>query len=156
MTATTTNNQGFVYVTQQPIEESDLKQLLEQDWQTPTYYFLRWPHEVSGIVDELEEGLSPEGQKFSKQQELRWKQRGKGYEVLLLTTRQLDTLPEAFKQLGKWRYLDRNAKFYKRRETRLPKTLNYPDQLNIKQRYFMDANTEIVHFVALTVEPSKP
>jgi len=50
----------------------------------PSYYTVGFLG-VSGIVDQLpQEFPSPEGQMFNADWELRWKQQGKGYEVLLL------------------------------------------------------------------------
>ena len=58
-----------------------------------------------------------------------------------------------FQPLGKdWQIEERNAHFYQKTETRFPKGFDYPEDLNIKQRYFQDKTTATVHFVALTVE----
>lgn len=128
----------------------ELKHLLENS-SDPNYYFLQWPHKVSGIVEKLSEFPSPEGQMFNSQFELRWKQRGSEYEVLILSTENPDSALGDFQAIGnKWKIIDRNAHLYTKHETRFPHQFIYP-KINIAQRYFMDAETATVHFVALTV-----
>ena len=65
-----------------------LKNLLENSLQAPSrYYFLRWPHRVSGFVDRLPETFpSPSGELFTPEFEVRWQQKGTAYELLLLHT----------------------------------------------------------------------
>ncbi len=140
----------FVGVRQ--VSSSDeLKQLLETGSQS-SYYFLRWPHKVSGIVHQITEFPSPEGQMFNYQFELRWKQRKSGYDVLLLST----INPESewgFAQLGSsWTTIDRSAHLYRSNETRFPQEFSYQD-VKIGQRYFIDEQTATTHFIALTIQP---
>lgn len=130
-----------------------------------SYYFLRWFNKVSGIQMRLPDDFpSPEGQLFNAALELRWKQRGANYEVLLLS----QAVPDAqlgFSPLrGEWEWCDRNAYFYDSDETKFPKGFLYQDAENnvlspkgeplkqVKQRYFRDARTATIHFVALTVK----
>ena len=123
----------------------------------PCYYFLRWAHRVSGIVSTLEEFPSPEGQVFSKQFELRWKQSHKGYDVLLLhcnqsvTDLEFDAVAEHWIVSPPLGFPPLGAYLYDRDETRFPKGLNYPKGCQLRQRYFQDSQTETVHFVALTL-----
>jgi len=115
-----------------------------------SYYFLRWHHKISGIVTQIAEFPSPEGQMFNSQIELRWKQQGSGYEVLLLS--RVEPSPAlGFEAIGSsWEIIDRDAQLYEKTETRFPQGFDY-DNFKIAQRYFMDAQTATVHFVALTV-----
>ncbi|GAB1543766.1 hypothetical protein NUACC21_64420 [Scytonema sp. NUACC21] len=137
----------FVGVKQISSQE-ELKQLLEKPSE-PSYYFLRWVDKVSGISSELNE-FSPEGQMFNSKMELRWQQRGLGYEVLLLSQVETDA-KLGFKPIGKsWQIVDRDAHFYPETETRFPKGFSHQD-IKIAQRYFMDKDTATVRFVALTV-----
>ena len=118
------------------------------------YYFHRWPHKVSGLVEgdsKMIELSSPQGQVFSQSWELRWKQKGEVFDVLLLSTQ--DFLKE-FEVLGQaWSWCDRPAKLYPKTESRFPKGFVYPDNLDIAQRYFIDKNTAAIRFVALTFHP---
>lgn len=120
------------------------------------YYFLRWPHRVSGIQAGLPADFSsPEGQWFSRDRELRWQQVGPHFSLLLLCTEGALTGDELsdFAPVGNgnWQTQDRQAHFYPKTETRFPKGLHYPTALDIGQRYFLDAQTATVRFVALTV-----
>lgn len=153
---------SFVGYTKQPISDVELQKLLEQCAQNTSYYFLRWAHAVSGIVEYLPDQFphpdslkgefpSPEGQLFNAELELRWKRRNQQYEVLLLQKSKPAQL-DGFEEIpGKWEVRDRNANFYRSDETRFPKGFNYPKDCDIQQRYFSDANTSTVHFVALTL-----
>jgi hypothetical protein len=130
----------------------------------PTYYFLRWPHRVSGIQMTLPEDFpSPEGQLFNTKLELRWKQRGIGYEILFLGKEQPDTKFKFSQLEGEWEYCDRTAFFYESDETKFPQGFLYqneegqmiaPKTIPIKQRYFKNTQTARIHFVALTVKQS--
>ncbi|GAB4302688.1 MAG: hypothetical protein Fur0025_43640 [Oscillatoriaceae cyanobacterium] len=73
---------GFVGC-QQVLSADELRQVMLQlaTASPPCYYFLRWPHQVSGIISELEEFPSPEGQMFTSKLELRWKT-SRGAEML--------------------------------------------------------------------------
>lgn len=135
----------------------ELKELLTQNANSNSYYFLRWVNKVSGIVEKLpsnfEENPSPEGQMFNSKLELRWKRKGSGFEVLLLTKG--DSLPGEWETIEKdceWETEVRDACLYQRRVTRFPNRFKYPDNLNIAQRYFKNKTTSTVHFIALTVQ----
>ncbi|AFZ22168.1 hypothetical protein [Allocoleopsis franciscana] len=139
----------FVGVKEQLLTVEELKNLLQQSSTQPNYYFLRWPHKVSGIVGQLpNEFPSPEGQMFNYDRELRWKQQGQHFSVLLLSTTGAEP---GFKPIGqKWETQQRDAHIYPATETRFPKGLSSTN-VDVAQRYFMDADTATVHFVALTV-----
>lgn len=125
----------------------ELKKLIEAR-SLKSFYFFKWPHKVSEITNKFDEFPSPEGQMFNHEVELRWKQKGQGFSILLLSVAGLE--PE-FTPVGKsWQIQDRNAHIHRSNETRFPKPIksNLP---NIAQRYFIDAETSIVHFVALTL-----
>ncbi len=160
-------------VSQKLASADELIQLLEELSIEPSYYFLRWVHSVSGIwkrrCDEfelLQEDLSnyiteknidakfpsPEGQLFNSKLELRWKQKGSAYEVLLLSQAGNPSDYPGFDLVGnEWETQEHQAYFHEIAETRFPKKFNYPDNINIAQRYFMNLETKTVHFVALTV-----
>jgi hypothetical protein len=147
---------AFVGYKEHPLSASDLFQLINKLTTDNTYYFFRWTHTVSGVHKIQEkpiDNLFPmlEGQIFNHQFELRWKyKQNNTYDVLLLSMNHENS---GFQPLGKeWRVEERNAYFYPFTETRFPKGFNYPDNLEIKQRYFQDKATATVHFVALTVE----
>lgn len=118
------------------------------------YYFYRWPHKVSGLIEGVSETVkinSPEGQIFSQFWELRWKRNGEGFAVLLLSTQRL---LKDFEKLGEdWYWCDRPAKLYPKTETRFPKGFIYPEGLDISQRYFIEKDTASVRFIALTLKP---
>jgi len=131
-----------------------LRTFLSQFATADCYYFARWSHRVSGMVQDLDKAFpSPEGQLFGTQFELRWKQcRDKGYELLLLHCERsvenwgfqpVASAWEVSEPLG--------AYLYQHDETRFPKGFNYPPNLRLQQRYFQDAATATVHFVALTL-----
>lgn len=127
------------------LSATELQDFLET-W-SECHWFQRWPHCVRWEAPDWE-ALSPIGQVFNRDRELRWKQRGDRFDVLLLSR---IALPPEFEAIGQgWRYRDRSAHFYPKTDTRLPRSLSYPD-INIAQRYFMDAQTAVVQFVALTL-----
>lgn len=139
----------FVGVSEQLLTVDELRKLLEKPLNQQNYYFLRWTHKVSGIVERLPaEFPSPEGQMFNCDRELRWKQQGQHFSVLLLSTTGSEP---GFKGIGqKWETQQRDAHIYSATETRFPKGLS-STKVDVAQRYFMDADTATVHFVALTV-----
>ena len=139
----------FVGVSEQLLTVEQLRDLLKKLSNQGSYYFLRWAHKVSGIREELpDEFPSPEGQMFNGDRELRWKQQGQHFSVLLLSTTGSEP---GFKPIGqKWETQQREAHIYSATETRFPKGLS-STTLDVAQRYFMDADTATVHFVALTV-----
>ncbi|EAW35833.1 hypothetical protein [Lyngbya sp. PCC 8106] len=141
------------------ISSVELKELLTQNANSNSYYFLRWVDKVSGIVEELpstfEQSPSPEGQMFNSRLELRWEKKGSGFEVLLLSNG--DSLPEfsAIKENEKelkWETEVRDAYLYQPTVTRFPNRFKYPNNLKIAQRYFKNKKTSTVHFIALTVQ----
>lgn len=127
----------------------ELRSLIQQLESENCCFFLEWPHKVRGFCEKLPSDFpSPEGQMFDKKQELRWKQQGQGYNVLLLST---DGEHPDFEPVGQnWSIQEQEAHLYPKTETRFPKGLNYKE-LNIGQRYFLDPQTATVHFVALKV-----
>ena len=55
--------------------------------------------------------------------------------------------------LGKeWETVSLDAKAYPKTETRLPRSVNIPDSLDLGQRYFVDVETACVQFVSLRVK----
>ncbi|MGJ3250427.1 MAG: hypothetical protein ACFE0J_04735 [Elainellaceae cyanobacterium] len=130
----------------------ELRSLIQQFESEKSCFFLRWPHKVSGFCKELpSEFPSPEGQMFDNQKELRWKQQGKSYSVLLLSASggnpNFESVGEAWGA-----HSVQDAHPYPKTETRFPQGLDYKEEdFNLGQRYFFDPKTAIVHFVALTV-----
>jgi hypothetical protein len=141
----------FVGVSEQLLSEKQLKDLLQKSSTQPNCYFLRWPHQVKWIENYeklLEEFPSPEGQMFNYDREFRWKQQGQHFSILLLSTTGSEP---GFKPIEQnWKIQQRDAHIYPANETRFPKGLSSTN-VDIAQRYFMDADTATVHFVALTV-----
>jgi len=140
---------AFVGVSDRLLTAEQLKELVQKPYTSPSYYFLRWHHQVSGIVDSLPaEFPSPEGQMFNCDRELRWKQQGQHFTVLLLSTAGAES---GFTPIGEtWEIQQRDAHIYPSTETRFPKGFDHRG-VNIAQRYFIDAQTATVHFVALTI-----
>ncbi|MCU0544430.1 MAG: hypothetical protein MUE44_20020 [Oscillatoriaceae cyanobacterium Prado104] len=151
--------------------KEDLQELLDRAELkiSPSYYFLCWPHKVSGIIQKLPDDFPGyEGQMFNSQFDLRWKKKGTGYEVLLLSIEPKNELGfeeiSGNKEAIKWEAIDRPAYFYNTGETRFPKGFIFKDESDEKidpkniavgQRYFQDAKTATVHFIALTVGTEK-
>jgi hypothetical protein len=110
--------------------------------------YLGWAHKVSGMLNHLDGFPSPEGQMFDRDREIRWKQQGDRFNVLMLSTQ----VEVEFTAIDKtWIAKDYRANLYPRTETRFPRGIQ--DQgVNVGQRCFIDNQTATVHFVALTVE----
>ncbi len=138
---------AFVGVMQN-LSAPELESLLAKYHTVESRYFLRWAHKVSGIITELADLLSPEGQMFDRDRELRWKQQGNQFSVLVLSTK----AEPGFSPISKeWMAQPYRANLYPKTETRFPKGIQ-DGGFNIGQRCFIDAKTATVHFVALTVE----
>jgi hypothetical protein len=135
----------------------ELRSLLQQHKTERSCFFLRWPHKVSGFCHTLPPDFpSPEGQLFDSQKELRWKQQGKGYSVLLLSANgahpDFEPIRDSRNVRIQWDAQVRDAHPYPQTETRFPQGLNYrEEEFNLSQRYFSDIETATVHFVALKV-----
>ena len=139
-----------------------LRQFLADIIQEQSYYFLRSPHQVSGIQSELPKDIDSvtEGQVFNSQWELRWKKKGSGYDLLLLSQENTEICHKFVKISLDWKIEDRNALLYeaneikdrqiRSKETRFPQGFTHK-QPRIGQRYFLNSQTATVHFVALTV-----
>lgn len=141
--------QPFVGTSKDPINEKALRTLINDCVAGDCWYFLRSPHGVSGIKHgKPNEFRDAEGQIFNTERELRWKRHGDTYHVLVLSATAFNTNLEVLGQ--NWEMQDLNANVYTQTETRLPKTLHYPNDLDVGQRYFIDAETGIVQFVAMT------
>lgn len=139
------------------VTSEQLKLLLKKT--ENSYYFLKYPHRVSGFITQMPDNLAPEGQIFNTQQEIRWKKQGDKFDVLCLTIGKL-TQDIDWQSIDKnheidWSFSDRPAKIYPETETRLPKKIinQIPKDQALKQRYFIDRNTATIHFVALTLTP---
>lgn len=131
-----------------------LRSLIEQRQTSESYFFLRWPHKVSGFCKTLPDDFpSPEGQLFNNALELRWKRQGRGYSVLLLSN-QTDPVSGFTALDGNWETCDRPAHCHESKETRYPKGFYFDTGIEreaIQQRYFRDRRTATIHFVALTL-----
>ncbi|MEA5565771.1 hypothetical protein [Anabaena sp. UHCC 0399] len=148
----------FVGYKQVPLQVTELIELITKMAELSpknSNFFLRWSHQVSGIIDKsptANEFPMLEGQMFNYDYELRWKQKHKNtYEVLMLSI-----LGEysGFELLGEnWLTKDHDAHLYLPTETRFPKGFS-PTDVDVKQRYFIDEKTASVHFVALTTKKS--
>ncbi|MBD2690906.1 hypothetical protein [Anabaena catenula] len=162
---------GYVYHRQFVLLD-ELNNLITQIAKLPkNYYFLRYSHGVSGICQYLPaERREIEGQVFNSLCEMRWKKYKTGYEVLILSNQQFKLEEQQFKLegfeelTGNWEICDRDAFWHNPEETRFPKGFIFKDEnhqlikheeitkkIPIKQRYFQDADTATIHFIALTV-----
>ncbi|MDY6804594.1 MAG: hypothetical protein SXA11_12410 [Cyanobacteriota bacterium] len=130
-----------------------LAKLAGEEKEKSSYYFLRSPHKIAGFLSELPSDFSSaaEGQMFNRDLELRWKRRGEKFSLLLLSRDSSNT--EDFEPVGEgWKTSDRPAVLYQKEETRFPRRFRYGEKKqNLRQRYFQDAETSTVHFVALTL-----
>jgi hypothetical protein len=146
----------FVGISKQLLSVPQLRELMIKLDFKPSYYFFRWAHTVSGILDKLPSAVEfpmVEGQLFNAQWELRWKYKeGNCYEVLLLSVS--GEHPDFLKVGEEWKTQDRSAHLYPSTEARFPKSVTSAN-LNLAQRYFIDIKTATVHFIALTVR-AKP
>ncbi len=132
-----------------------VKKLVDDCIGSDGYLFLRWPHRIhcSSVSEPPEEGLDcPEGQAFNPDKELRWKRQGSAYELLLLSESEEEKAPTVakFSALGStWETKVLDAKLYPETETRFPRKIKVPERLDVGQRYFIDAETACVQFIAL-------
>ena len=147
-----TPSEGFVSIQDTVLDQPALAKLIQRCLTGDTWHCWRSPQAIA-----LDVGLptdcslsSPKGQVFNQDRELRWKRQGSEYAVLLLSSTKVDD--PALKPLKadlKWFIRDLSANFYPPPETRFPRGVTYPKDLDIGQRYFIDRETGIVQFVAL-------
>lgn len=128
--------------------ETELKTLLTELKTEKSYYFLRWYHQVSGLVQSLPDKLSPTGQLFDAEKELRWQWKANQFQLLLLS--QNDFNSEFYPVRGNWT-TKQVAGILRSNETRFPHRIKGKEIKNLAQRYFIDAETATIHFVALTL-----
>ena len=143
------SNQFTALVQTATLTEVELKTHIGTIFPNSCYYFLRYPHTVSGIQAGKPQELAPEGQIFDPKTELRWRKTGEKYQVLLLTT-EAKTLDGFTPIPRQWVYDDHDAVVYPTTATRLPKPVKVPQKINLKQRYFRDSETSTIHFIALS------
>lgn len=146
-------NNPYVGISPAPLSISALKALVDGCVGSDGWLFLRWPHKVDllPVADKTEEDLVCwEGQAFNQSRELRWKRKGDGYDVLLLSESGGDKALSPLE--GTWETKVLDAKAYPKTETRLPKSVSIPKELDLGQRYFIDAETACVQFIALRVK----
>lgn len=140
----------FVGKSDRLLSLDELKQLLQnQAAKQKSWFFLREYHQVSGFISQLPDDFaSPEGQLFNHSLEIRWKQRGDKFDVLLLST--TGTEP-GFIPIGEtWAVKQYKALVYPQTETRFPKKIK-DGGVNIFQRQFFNPQTSTIHFVALAI-----
>jgi hypothetical protein len=133
----------------------ELKNIVRRCLSGKVWQFLRWPHQVKLSqldVDSKDFFECQEGQVFNQTRELRWQRKGDSCEVLLLSDVGGDDALSEIEPKRLWKTQDLNAMAYPSTETRLPQPVKVPDDLDLGQRYFMDAETACVHFVALRVK----
>jgi hypothetical protein len=130
--------------------ETELKTLLNRLQSDKSYYFLRWYHQVSGFTQELPnlDTLPPEGQLFDAEKELRWQWKNDQFHLLFLSASEFN--PDFYPISGKWVAKDIKA-VLRQNETRFPKKIKGETPQYLAQRYFIDANTGTIHFIALTL-----
>ncbi|WP_414529745.1 hypothetical protein [Nodularia chucula] len=143
---------AFVGV-KRPVSVYELLKLIEKLAIKPSYYFLRWNHQVSQIWETAPSAKDfpmLEGQMFNEDCELRWKRKpNDNYELLLLS---IASAESEFIKIGEtWETQQREAHLNSPKDRRFPKNIP-PQKDNIAQRYFIDKQTATVHFVALTIK----
>jgi hypothetical protein len=135
------------------VDFSELKNIIQRCLTENAWQFLRWPHQVKlSKLDIKDFSECQEGQVFNATRELRWQRQGNNYEVLLLSNEGGDNALSEIEPKRLWKTQDFNAQAYPQTETRLPRQVKVPKELDLGQRYFMDAETACVHFVALRVK----
>ncbi|VXD17616.1 conserved hypothetical protein [Planktothrix serta PCC 8927] len=154
--------------TKEHLEVIQLQEMIKSLFPEPAYFCERKPDKIEPFKLEpfkpgFPQDFAPEGQIFNQQRELRWKKTRKGFSVLLLSldepqTHTLNKLKNNWKTEDlNWKTEDRNAHIYRQSETRFPKGVHALsaeiDQNNfpLGQRYFQDADTATIHFIALTL-----
>ena len=139
-----------------------LQHFLQSCQTTTSQYFMRWLDRGSVFNAQPSlDSLSPMGQLFDSDRELRWRFQGGRYSVLLLSNvdtpgaEQPLTLHDCcFQPIGNaWKTQTFNAHVYPETETRLPAPIA-TNGVNIHQRHFIDRATATVHFTALVVASS--
>lgn len=160
-------SEEFVGVSEGPVALETLQTLVRRCVGDGGWLCLRFPHRIDLLpMSELpESGLAcMEGQAFNQAKELRWRKVGDRYEILLLSSQGGDDELTEMKRrdlTGKntainWETVTFDALAYAATETKLPRKINIPSTLNIGQRYFVDADTGCVQFIALfdDIKPS--
>lgn len=154
-TANQTKLQGFVSIQGIALNQSAFDSLIRRCLPGDTWCCVRSPQTITFKAGLPTDAFlsSPEGQVFGQVRELRWKHQNDVYKVLLLSKTEIDDQAlQPLDQEQQWLIRDLNAKFYPPTETRFPRGVSYPEDLEIGQRYFMDSKTGIVQFVALRGE----
>lgn len=142
--------------TKDQLTPEQLEALIKNLFPEPAYFCERKPDKIEPFKLGFPQDFAPEGQIFNQQRELRWKKTRKGFSVLLLSLDEPQT-HTLNKLKNNWKTEDRNAHIYRQNETRFPKGVDALsaeiDQNNfpLGQRYFQDAETATIHFIALTL-----
>lgn len=142
--------------TKEHLELTQLQELIKSLFPEPAYFCERKPDKIEPFKLGFLQDFAPEGQIFNQQRELRWKKTKKGFNVLLLSLDEPQT--QTLKKLeNNWKTEDQNVHIYGLNETRFPRGVhalsaeidnnNFP----LGQRYFQDADTSTIHFIALTL-----
>jgi hypothetical protein len=147
---------GYAQVNSVESLESLVERYIKPSDNLPSGHFLRWVHQVSGMRSGLPtEFSSLEGQAFNIERELRWRQEGTHYAVLLLS--QVDIKPQDdFQALpGNWQTETKGALCHNPKNPQYPNQFHYDDGIEsqLRQCYFRNGDTSTVHFVALTLKP---
>lgn len=129
--------------------ETELKTLLIELETEKSYYFLRWYHQVSGFIQSLPDSLSPIGQIFDIEKELRWQWKQNQFHLLLLSRTEFN--PDFYPLKGNWTTQQVDG-VLRSNETRFPNRIKGIELKNLAQRYFIDAETATIHFIALTLK----
>ncbi|MEM8806724.1 MAG: hypothetical protein AAGF01_11910 [Cyanobacteria bacterium P01_G01_bin.38] len=145
---------AFVGVTPNPVDKTTLQDIINRCIDSNGWQFLRWPHQVklSPVSDTTDFSACQEGQAFDQDRELRWKRQGQTYEVLLLSESGGDKALLSINNGQSWETKILDAKPYQKTETRFPRKIEMPDGLDLGQRYFINAQTACVQFIALRVK----
>lgn len=142
--------------TKEHLELTQLQELIKSLFPESAYFCERKPDKIEPIKPGFPQDFAPEGQIFNQQRELRWKKTKTGFNVLLLSLDepQSQTLN---KLKNNWKTEDQNVHIYGQNETRFPRGVHSlsaeidNNNFALGQRYFKDADTSTIHFIALTL-----
>ena len=141
---------------------SDISALTEQltnlPFGEPVYYLLQRTNNITdwkkGVPDPAEIQNYTHGRLFGKNGEIRWQKAKNGYSLLWLSE---GDLPEGFESFGKWQMTESNdvlllggGETKPWRDTRIPRTLNYPMQWcetpQVRVVQYRDLHSQAIRF----------
>lgn len=155
-------NTGIVAKTVVPDVSALMTRLETLQFAEPSYYLLQRAEAITdwaeGAPDPEEIAAHTQGRVFDKNGEIRWKKVGNGYSLLWLSEKDL---PDGFEPFGEWQtssaqdYLLLGGGETKPwRDTRIPRTLNYPMEWckypRIRVIQYKDIASQTIRFTRYT------